>query len=42
MQCRVSDVLPKPDLDSKLYRVRYADICPASPVLQTRFAGVLL
>lgn len=44
MQFRINDGLPKsdPGLDLKPYRARYADICPASPVLQTKVAGVLL
>lgn len=44
MQFRVSDGPPKKDagIDSKPYRARHADICPASPVLQTQVAGVLL
>ena len=44
MQFRVSDGPPKKEagIDSKPYRSRYADICPASPVLQTKVAGVLL
>ena len=42
MQFRVSDGPPKPGLDTKPYRARYADICPASPVLQTMVAGTLL
>lgn len=44
MQFRVSEGLPKPapGLDSKPYRARYTDICPASPVLQTQVAGLLL